>query len=305
LEEVRKNVPSNIAELDKQYVDILKGTPDTKTYEQLLTGTGLKDFVDSKKLSRDQFIEVIKAASFCTVCPSSILANGMEKARTEVEQLALQHAFEYIPPRGSVEFEEWAILQCMFRHSQNIALYWFQHHQNNIAFWDKFYPKDFPFDRKTSNAKPIPPTMYPYRSRVPAGKWNKEKLTVEWSATELKRVLQQDIDNLHSLRQHLKEIKSRKAENEHRKIINERDTQRTQKRIDDLEKKIRARLKTSLYVSRPHEAGYDIDVGVFFVQINFQLKINHQFWYVQNFSFRNCTHHLKKKTTGQYGLQNI
>jgi len=262
LAEVRKNVPSNVGTLSKQYTEILKGTPDANTYEQILNGTGLKELVNSQKLSREQLVEIVKAASFCTVCPSSILPmNGMDKARLEVEQLAAQHNFEYIPPRGTVEFEEWAILQCMFRHAQNIALFWFQHHKSNATFWDKFFPKDFPFDRKKEDTKPIPPVMYPYRTQMPAAQWNNgEKVSVEWSDTELKRVLQQDINQLHKLQKHLQEVQSRKAENEYRKTINESDSKRTQARISELEKKIRAKLKTSLYATRPHEAGYDINI---------------------------------------------
>jgi len=262
LKELRKGIPSNIAVLTTQYISILKGSPDSKTFEQLLSGTGLKELVDSKKLSREQFLEIIKASSYCTVCPSSILTDGMEKARLEVEQLAIQQNFEYVPPRGSVEFEEWAILQCMFKHAQNIALYWFQHHQTNAQFWDKFFPKDFQFDRKKEDTKAIPPVMYPYTTRLPVTEWDKHhEVNVEWSDTELKRVFERDIRQLHALQTHLREVQSRKAENDYRKTINEKDSKRTSERISELEKKIRAKLKTSMYITRPHEAGYDIDVA--------------------------------------------
>lgn len=76
----------------------------------------------------------------------------MEESRLKLEKFAVDHDFPYIPQRGTVEFEEWAILQKMFEHAQNIALNYFKNY-NNPQFWDKTFPKDFPFEDREP-AKP-------------------------------------------------------------------------------------------------------------------------------------------------------
>ena len=117
-----------------------------------------------------------------------------------------------------MEFEEWAILQCMFKHAQNIAQFWFQHNQQNPQFWDKNFPADFPFDREAvappSNANPI---MYPFRTKVKDPTQCSD--TIEWSDTELNRVFGDDLKKLGAMRSELKTVQGQKAENENRKIL--------------------------------------------------------------------------------------
>ena len=197
----------------------MKGEPSDSVYNDLLTNSGLKSFVDSGEISREQFLDIIKSASFCTVCPSSILTDGMEVARLEVEKLAVEKDFE-IPPRGSDEFEEFAVLQCMFRHAQNIALYWFQNHANNVQFWDKNFPPDFEFDRDDASGGPAPaPVMYPYISRAGSQTVGKT-VEITWSETELKRVLNNDLENLKKHKARLAELEAQKTENEFRYVVN-------------------------------------------------------------------------------------
>merc|ERR1712113_937127 len=110
----------------------------------------------------------------------------MERSRCEIEQIAADKGFGGddddcdIPQRGTIEFEEWAILQCMFKHAQNIAQFWFENNQNNPQFWDKNFPADFPFDRNEnvveSNANPI---MYPFRTKLNKNQ-KLDQQVIEW-----------------------------------------------------------------------------------------------------------------------------
>ena len=202
---------------DDEYTSILRGDPSDSVYNDLLTNSGLKSYVDGGNISREQFLEIIKCASFCTVCPSSILTDGMEKARLEVEELAVDKDFE-IPPRGSDEFEEFAVLQCMFRHAQNIALYWFQNHANNVQFWDKNFPPDFEFDRDDGSSGPQPlPIMYPYVSRASAQTVGKT-VEIDWSETELQRVLNNDLKALKEQKTRLANLEAQDTQNKFRYV---------------------------------------------------------------------------------------
>jgi len=223
----------------------------------------LRKYIDNKKLKNEQTIEIIKAASFCTVCPSSIIPqNGMERARLEVEKLAVDQDFE-IPARNSIEFEEFAVLQCMFRHAQNIALNYFKHHTTNPKFWDKKFPPNFPFDRpEDKHMKPkISPNMFPYETKLPNGDPKRKKpIVVNWSETELKRTLNDDITLLHETKAHLKAVEQQAAENEYRKILKERSIKKTKQKIAEIENTIKSKLKTSLYATRFHESGYEVNI---------------------------------------------
>ena len=153
---------------------VLKCEPDENTYKALVDGSGeIGKLVKENKLKRDDFLQFIKGSTMCTVCPSTILPDAMERSRGEIEQIAVDKEFGVdddcnIPQRGTQEFEEWAILQCMFKHAQNIAQFWFQNNQNNQQFWDKNFPNDFPFDDRIENDKNenLNPIMYPFRTKI-------------------------------------------------------------------------------------------------------------------------------------------
>lgn len=147
----------------------------------------------------------------------------------------------------------------MFRHAQNIALNWFKHNKKNPSFWDKHFPANFPFDREASINKEIKVMMYPYRTKCDLNTKNTVQI-IEWSKTELYRVLQYDYNDLMQAKERLKEVESRKTENENRKILKERDANKQKEIISKLENKINNKIKTSLYNIKPFEAGYQIDI---------------------------------------------
>eukprot|EP00483_Globobulimina_turgida_P011317 UN11339 len=205
----------------------------------------------------------------CTVCPSSILKDGMDRSRNETEAIAVEKEFGGdgdacdIPQRGSVEFEEWAILQCMFKHAQNIAQFWFQHNQNNPQFWDKNFPDEFPFDDREEIAAAVGNvTCYPYRTKVNHGNsdYLRDAQVIEWSERELERILSKDIKELQMCRNKLQEITARNEENESRKLLKERALNKVNKEIEGLTKAIKQKLKTSVYNTQCHQAGYKINV---------------------------------------------
>ena len=78
--------------IDAEYTNILKREPSNDVYNRILKDTGLDKY--SSDLTKDQILDIIKAASFCTVTPSTIIPPGLEQARLEVEKLAVEHDFE-------------------------------------------------------------------------------------------------------------------------------------------------------------------------------------------------------------------
>lgn len=164
--------------------------------------------------------------------------------------------------RGTVEFEEWAILQCMFKHAQNIAQFWFQHNQTNPQFWNKNFPADFPFEDGTEDkvASVANPVMYPFRTKVNLQNKQGAPEVIEWSDDEMKRVFGSDVEELNRLQNKLKEVKARSTENENRKILRDRMMAKTTNEIDALNQSIRQKIKSSIYNTKPHQAGVILDI---------------------------------------------
>eukprot|EP01083_Nonionella_stella_P192443 711354_1 len=252
------------SEQDIQYTKVLECEPDNKIYEELILGSNnIGKFVKSNKLSKENFLEIIKASTMCTVCPSTILKSGMDRSRNEIEGIAVEKNFGGdddecdIPQRGSMEFEEWAILQCMFKHAQNIAQFWFQHNQNNPQFWDKNFPNEFPFDREekdiVSNVTNV--MCYPFRTKVNGHSGLETAQVIEWSNTELNRILAVDMRELNRLKKQVDDIKARKEENESRKILKERALNKANRNVEKLSELIKQKIKTSIYNTQSHQAG--------------------------------------------------
>lgn len=258
LAELNQHIQKNPKDVDERYTNMLARKPDDARYKELLAGTGLGEFVNNGTLTREQFLDIVVAGAFCTVCPSSILpANGLEKAMEELEQLAVDKEWEYLPARGSIEFKEWAILHVMFKHAQNIALNWFMHHRTNPQFWDNKWPSDFDFGREEVAAPVKSPSMYPYMSRS----WTAgDNLEVKWSETEVRRVMGADLAKLKNVKAHLAELAKYTPENENRKILKDRDVERSEKLEAQLTKSMREKLKVALYAIKSHESGYHIDI---------------------------------------------
>jgi len=263
LTELRQHVAS--AEEDAEYVNVLKENPSEATYSALVAGAGpIGELVTANKLDRASFLALTKAATMCTVCPSTILPDGMERSRCEIETIAVEKEFGVhdgcqLPERGTVEFEEWAILQCMFKHAQNIAQFWFQHNQQNEQFWDKNFPEDFLFDRD-EGAPPgaANPTLYPFRTKV--AEQSPSPHLIQWSDTELNRVFRGDIDRLHALQSELERAEALGEDNENRKVLKQRRTDKVSAEIDAVRQELFRKIKASLYNTQSHQAGYTIDI---------------------------------------------
>merc|ERR1719471_2433058 len=144
----------------------------------------------------------------------------MEQARCEVEQLAIDEDFQ-IPPRGSIEFDECAILWSMFKNSQNIALNYFKFglNQTKLEHWaappqlDEV-PQEIWAD--------LPPEMYPFMSK---NRDLEPGHVVTFSDTEITRVFKTDIVELQE---------AENPENECRSIIRDRDLGRAEERLAQL-----------------------------------------------------------------------
>merc|ERR1719295_1309465 len=250
---------------DEEYNNLLRGRPSDSMYEALVAGGGvIGDLVKQQRIGKEAYLEMVRAATMCTVCPSTILPDGMERSRCEIETIAVEKEFGVhdgcqLPERGTVEFEEWAILQCMFKHAQNIAQFWFQHNQQNEQFWDKNFPADFPFDREAvappSTASPV---LYPFRSKVANPEACSDR--IEWSNTELERVFGGDVQRIKALQQELQSVQAQSADNEHRVILKERAVHKLSAQISEMEETLSRRVKASVYNTRSHLAGYTVDV---------------------------------------------
>jgi len=137
----------------------------------------------------------------------------------------------------------------------------FQNHKTSPKFWDKKFPPNFPFDREEDkHVKPkINPIMYPYETKLPKDS-KKRQVVINWSESELKRTLNDDIAALRETKEQLKNIEKQSTENEYRKILKDRATTKTKQKIVDIENIIKSKLKTSFYATRYHESGYDVNV---------------------------------------------
>jgi len=101
--------------------------------------------------------------------------------------------------------------------------------------------------------------MYPYETKLPKDS-KKRQVVINWSESELKRTLNDDIAALRETKEQLKNIEKQSTENEYRKILKDRATTKTKQKIVDIENIIKSKLKTSFYATRYHESGYDVNV---------------------------------------------
>eukprot|EP00492_Amphilonche_elongata_P000557 TRINITY_DN1319_c0_g1_i1.p1 TRINITY_DN1319_c0_g1~~TRINITY_DN1319_c0_g1_i1.p1 ORF type:complete len:258 (+),score=59.78 TRINITY_DN1319_c0_g1_i1:51-776(+) len=183
-------------------------------------------------MSKDQFYELIRAAAFCTITPSSVMPDGLEMRKDGIEQLAWEYDFE-LPPRDSVEFLEWAILQSMFSKSQNIALNFFRFHKAKPEFWaENPYTPQASADRASRAPPPhVEPVMYPYISKS----LDSISQVQKFSEVEVERVLGYDIKKLTGLRQKLDVLKKMIPETEMRAKLRDRSVQNIQQQITEQE----------------------------------------------------------------------
>jgi len=235
LADLEKSTPKDISALEKCYTSFLAMDPSDQDFNELMGSFDGRNFAVNLKrgtLSKDQFYELIRAASFCTITPSSVMPDGLEMRKDEIEQLAWEYDFE-LPPRNSVEFEEWAILQSMFSKSQNIALNYFRFHKAKPEFWaENPYTPQANADR-AARAPPahVEPVMYPYISKSV----EQVSRVQDFSDVEVERVLGHDIKKLTGLRQKLDQLQKLIPETEMRAKLRDRSVANLQKEISEHE----------------------------------------------------------------------
>jgi len=231
LSELTAVTPSDISDVEKVYASFLAMDPAEQDFNQLMGSFDARSFAVNMKrgtLSKDQFYELVRAAAFCTITPSSVMPDGLEMRKDEIEQLAWEYDFE-LPPRDSVEFKEWAILQSMFSKSQNIALNFFRFHQAKPEFWaENPYTPQANADR-LARAPPahVEPVMYPFISKSVES----VSRVQDFSDVEVERVLGHDIKKLTGLRQKLDTLKKLIPETEMRAKLRDRSVENISKEI--------------------------------------------------------------------------
>lgn len=235
LADLEKSTPKDNSALEKCYTSFLAMDPSDQDFNELMGSFDGRNFAVNLKrgtLSKDQFYELIRAASFCTITPSSVMPDGLEMRKDEIEQLAWEYDFE-LPPRNSVEFEEWAILQSMFSKSQNIALNYFRFHKAKPEFWaENPYTPQANADR-AARAPPahVEPVMYPYISKSV----EQVSRVQDFSDVEVERVLGHDMKKLTGLRQKLGQLQKLIPETDMRAKLRDRSVANLQKEISEHE----------------------------------------------------------------------
>merc|ERR1712072_1365481 len=98
---LKQLIGKDISQLNETYVSFLAMKPSDKDFKQLLNDLKESNFLKNlkeNKLSKNQFLELVRASSFCTICPSSVIPDGIETCKDEVEALAYEYDFD-IPDR--------------------------------------------------------------------------------------------------------------------------------------------------------------------------------------------------------------
>merc|ERR1712173_356079 len=106
------------------------------------------------------------------------------------------------------------------------------------------------------------PVMYPFRTKVNLKNKQSTPEIIKWSDDEMKRIFGSDVEELNKLQKKLNEVKARSTENENRIILKQRMMEKTSKEIDALNGVIRQKIKTSIYNTKFHSAGYSVDVDL-------------------------------------------
>jgi len=255
LKMLRKMIGKNVSKLNETYVSFLAMKPSKEDFENLLEDlkeTSFQKNLTKNKLSKEQFLELVRASSFCTICPSSVMPDGLEKCKDEVEELAYQYDFE-IPERNSVEFLEYALLHSMFKFSQNIALNYFRFHNKKLEHWpENPDPEQAKVDRTNYNSPArVDPMMFPFLTKSK----NSQPHLQRFSDEEIMRVLKHEIVKLDKAKKKLDDLEKNKVETEIRKKINEREKIKLSKLITETKSEIKKRLIETLESTQPEKHG--------------------------------------------------
>lgn len=255
LQSLKKKIGKDISDLNETYISFLAMKPSNEDFESLLKdlkdASFLKNMTENK-LSRKQFLELVRASSFCTICPSSVMPDGLEKCKDEVEALAYQYDFE-IADRDSVEFLEYSLLQSMFRFSQNIALNYFRFHKKKLEHWpENPYPEQAEIDRKNyTPAARIDSIMFPFLTKSKSSQPHLQRFSKE----EIMRVLNCEIVKLNEAKEKLEKLEKNKLGTLIRKKINEREKKKLFELITKTKSEIKKRLLETLESTEPKKHG--------------------------------------------------
>jgi len=228
--------------LEEKYVSFLAMDPSGDDLGELIANIDGRGFAVNLKrgmLKQDQFLEIVRAASFCTICPSEVMPDGLEMRMNEVEQLAWDHDFE-LPSRDSIEFKEWAILQSMFSFAQNIALNYFRFHKAKPTHWPQNpYPPQHALDVSDRTPPKQPAShMYPYLTKLNGA--DSTPVVKTFSDAEIQRVCGYDLKCLQEARDRLEYYQNSVPETELRAKIKDRMVGRLTTEAQDLTDKINA-----------------------------------------------------------------
>lgn len=236
LEKETQNVPAG---LEEKYIGFLAMNPEADDLGELVASIGRGVAVNLKRgmLKQDQFLELVRAASYCTICPSSVMPDGLEMRMNEVEQLAWDHDFE-LPARDSIEFKEWAMLQSMFSFAQNIALNYFRFHKVKPTHWaDNPYPPQNVLDVAARTPPKQPePNMYPYATKLSCS--DSSPVLKTFSDAEIHRVCGYDLEKLQETKDRLKYYQESTPETQMRGKIKDRMVGRLSTEVSELTNKI-------------------------------------------------------------------
>lgn len=229
--------------------------PSDKDFKELLNDLKESSFLKNlkeKKITKSQFLELVRASSFCTICPSSVIPDGLEKCKDEVEELAYQYDFE-IPHRNSIEFLEYALLQSMFRFSQNIALNYFRFHKQKLLHWpENPDPEQAKIDRDAfAPPSPVDPIMFPFLTKSESSQPHLQR----FSNDEINRVLKHELSILNEANEKLEKLKKCKPETLMREKIYEREKIKLSELISNTKSKIDERLLEILQNTEPMKHG--------------------------------------------------
>jgi len=255
IDQLLPDVESMAADMEQCYESFLAMNPSDEDRNELIRSFDGRAFAVNMKrgfLNVDQFLELVKAASFCTICPTAVMSDGLEKCKDEVEALAWEHDFD-LPSRNSTEMLEWAILQSMFRLSQNIALNYFRYHKVKPEHWaPNPYTPQAELDAKARAPPPkVAPVMYPYLTKSSSI----QPMVQEFSDAELQRVLGHEINALNSMKEELEQQINATPGNEIRTKIRDRKVGQLQERIEKCSTDIQDNFYTILNSCKSEEAG--------------------------------------------------
>merc|ERR1711871_1856004 len=75
LAKLKKEIGKDVSILNEVYTSFLAMKPSKKDFEHLISDLRHTSF------SKKQFLELVRASSFCTICPSSVMPDGLEKCK--------------------------------------------------------------------------------------------------------------------------------------------------------------------------------------------------------------------------------